>query len=53
MNDPNKDNYLWNDMITALSANFAQVSATQTEFSCKLNYQIEPKINKGKCEAKR
>ena len=28
----NKDNHLWNDMITALSAKFAQVSATQTEF---------------------
>ena len=25
------DNYLWNAMITVLSANFAQVSATQTE----------------------
>ena len=49
----NKDNHLWNDMITVLSANFAQVSATQTEFWCKLNYQIEPKTNKGKCEAKR
>ena len=48
-----KDNHLWNDMITELSAKFAQVSATQTEFWCKLNYQIEPKINKGKCEAKR
>ena len=28
----NKDNHLRNDMITVLSANFAQVSATQTEF---------------------
>ena len=49
----NKDNHLWNDMITVLSANFAQVSATQTDFWCKLNYQIQPKTNKGKCEAKR
>ena len=40
-------------MITVLSANFAQVSATQTEFGCKLNDQIEPKKNIGKCEAKR
>ena len=48
----NKDNHLWNDMITVLSANFAQVSATQTEFWCKLNYQIEPKTNKGKRDAK-
>ena len=39
-------------MITVLSAKFAQVSATETEFWCKLNYQIEPKTNKGKCEAK-
>ena len=39
-------------MITVLSANFAQVSATQTEFRCKLNYPIEPKTNKGKREAK-
>ena len=39
-------------MITVLSANFAQVSATQTEFWCKLNYQIEPKTNKGKRDAK-
>ena len=28
----NKDNHLWNDIITFFSANFAQVSATQTEF---------------------
>ena len=27
-NFSNKDNHLWNDMVTALSANFAQVSAT-------------------------
>ena len=33
----NEDNYLWNDMITVLSANFAQVSAPQTECWCKLN----------------
>ena len=49
----NKDNHLWYDMIAVLSANFTQVSATQTEFWCKLNYRIEPKTNKGKCEAKR
>ena len=49
----NKDKYLWNDMIILLSANFAQVSTTQTEFWCNSNYQIEPKTNKGKCETKR
>ena len=49
----NKDNHLWNDMITVLSANFAQFSATQTEFWCKLNYQIESNTNKGNYEAKR
>ena len=49
----NKDKNLWNDTITVLSANFAQVSATQTEFWCKLTYQIELKANKGKCEPKR
>ena len=27
----NKDNYLLNTMITVLSANFARVSATETE----------------------
>ena len=27
----NKDNYLWYTMITDLTANFAHVSATQTE----------------------
>ena len=27
----NKDNFLWYAMITVLSANFAHVSATQTE----------------------
>ena len=48
----NKDNHLWNDMIAVLSAKFTHVSATQTVFWCKLNYQIEPKTNKGKCEAK-
>ena len=37
----NKDNHLWNGMITVFNASFAQVSATQTEFWCKL------------CEAKR
>ena len=30
-------------MITVLSANFALVTATQTEFWCNLNYQIEQK----------
>ena len=40
-------------MITVLRVNFAQVSATQTQFRCELNYQIKPKTNKGKCEAKR
>ena len=28
-----KDNHLWNDLITFLSGNFAQVSATHTELS--------------------
>ena len=46
----NKGKHLWNDIITG---NFEQVSATQTELWCKLNHQIEPKPNKGKCEAKR
>ena len=32
----NKDNHLWNGMITVLIANFARVSATQTNFWCKL-----------------
>ena len=45
-----KDNHLWNGMITVLNDNFAQVSATQTEFWCKLRNQIEAKTNKGKCE---
>ena len=49
----NKDNHLWNGMITVLIANFAQVSANQTEFWCKLIYQIEPKTNNGKFETKR
>ena len=44
-----KDNQLWNDMI---SANFAQVSATQTECWCKLNYQTQPKTNEGLYETK-
>ena len=39
----NKDNYLWNAMITVLSANFAQVSATQTECWCKMNCETHPK----------
>ena len=39
----NKDNYLWNAMITVLSANFAQVSATQTECWCKMNGETHPK----------
>ena len=33
--------------MTVLRANFAQVSVTQTEFWCKLKYQIEPKTNNG------
>ena len=39
----NKDSNLWNDITTVLSANFAQVSTTQTECWCKLNYQTQPK----------
>ena len=39
----NKDSNLWNDITTVLSANFAQVSATQTEYWCKQNYQTQPK----------
>ena len=39
----NKDNYLWNAIITVLSANFAQVSATQTECWYKLNCETHPK----------
>ena len=39
----NKDNYLWNAMITVLSANFVQVSATQTECWCKMNCETHPK----------
>ena len=39
----NKDNSLWNAMITILSANFAQVSATQTECWYKLNCETHPK----------
>ena len=27
----NKDNHLWNNMMTVLSANFAQISATKNE----------------------
>ena len=34
----NKDSHLWNDKITVHSANFAQVSASQPKFWCKLNY---------------
>ena len=37
-------------MITVLSAKFAQVSATQTEFWCKLKNQIKSKTNKGKAK---
>ena len=48
LNFSNKDNYLWNDMIPFLSANFAQVNATHTKFWCKLNNQIEPKTNNSK-----
>ena len=47
-NFSNKDNYLWNDMITFLSANFAQANATHTKFWCKLNNQTEPKTNNSK-----
>ena len=39
----NKDNSLWNAMITILSANSAQVSATQTECWYKLNCETDPK----------
>ena len=39
----NKDNYLWNAMIAVLSANFAQVSTTQTECWCKMNCETHPK----------
>ena len=48
----NKDSHLWNDMITVLSVNVTQDSGNLTEFLCKLKYQIEPKTNKGKDEAK-
>ena len=33
-------------MITVLSAKVAQFGAIQTEFLCKLNYQIEQKTNR-------
>ena len=33
----NKDNHRWNGMIIVISANFAQVFSTQTEFYCKLH----------------
>ena len=49
----NKYNHPWNNMIIVLSGNFEQVSASQTELWCKLNYQIKPKSSKGKCETKR
>ena len=49
----NKNNHLWNDMITVLNANFAQVSTTQIECMCKMNCQTQPKTNIGKCEEKR
>ena len=42
-NFSNKDNYLWNVMIVVLSANFTQVSATQTECWCKMNCETHPK----------
>ena len=48
-----KDDHLWNGMITVLSTNFAQVSATQTECSYKLNHKTQPKKSKGMCETKR
>ena len=34
----NKDNHLWNDKITILSANFAYATTTRTKFWYKLNY---------------
>ena len=43
----NKDKHPCNDMITVLNANFAQVSATQTEGLCKLNHETQSKTNKG------
>ena len=52
LNFCNKDNHLWNDMISVLSTNFALVSAIQTECWCKLNYKTQPETNKGLCEAK-
>ena len=42
----NKDNYLWNFMIM-ISANFAQVNATQTECWCKMNCETDPKTKAG------
>ena len=42
----NKDNYLWNAMITVLNANFAQASATQTEWTVKRPQKQRPVRNK-------
>ena len=39
----NKDNHLWNDMITVLSANFAQLRATQAEFWCIWTIKLSQK----------
>ena len=52
LNLSSKYHHPWNDMITVFSANFARVSATQTELWYKLNYQTMSKTNEGKCEAK-
>ena len=47
-----KGSHLSNDnMITVLSANFAQ--SVQLKLNSELNYQVEPKTNKGKSKAKR
>ena len=39
----NKDNHLWNDMITVLNANFAQASATHIECLCKWTVKLSQK----------
>ena len=49
----NKDNHLWNDKITVLNPNFTQVSAAQSERTCKLNHGTQPKANKNIYETKR
>ena len=48
-----KDNQLWNGMITALGANFALVNAAQTESWRKLKYETQLKIYKGMFKTKR